>query len=347
MKFLRLAWHGVSICTLVVVIAFGWRSPQFLQAGQASAKKQQDKTRDKTDASREPQGPALPAKITVEGPITVKNQPDPEQQKRDAEQRAQTRFSNILQIWTLFFAGLAALGAIGAYFANRRSANAAEKQITLLNGQISDSKADALEQRRIATDGLVEIRRTADAATTQSDLMRKQLVGTMGAVVSCVIAQTDTTSLMVKIINSGGVDAKHLTGAVRITPVVLPALERLADTISHQFRSPAVQRNNEGGSFHRLYAFPPEWLAPRNWSDWRDSKTVLVDVTFSCDNGFGDPISGQDRRVYLPNWKYPVAGGERAGNPGFHPAEAAADYWRDISEQLRTGRNAQPNHPHK
>jgi hypothetical protein len=137
-----------------------------LKAGHAPTVEQQDETGGDTTVSDQPEQPSSPAKVAIEGQITAVNQPDPQQQ---AEQRAQARFSNSLQVWTLVFAGLAALGAIGAYFANRRSANAAEIQVGILKRQVEDSRHDADEQRRIALEALAETRKSADAAKLSAE----------------------------------------------------------------------------------------------------------------------------------------------------------------------------------
>jgi hypothetical protein len=120
---------NVSSVTLAVAIALG--SPQVLQAGQAAVKQQQNKTAGNAGVSREPQPPPPPTKVAIDGPITVINQPDPNEKQREAEQQAQTVFENRVQVATLLFAAIAAVGAIAAYYANRREANAAEGQLRI------------------------------------------------------------------------------------------------------------------------------------------------------------------------------------------------------------------------
>jgi len=115
-------------------------SQQVPQAKQAPAVKQQDKTTKDAAKGTQPQQPSAPTKITIDDAITVKNQPDPKQEQRDAEQRAQTRFENSVQVWTLVFVAVAALGAIGAYLANRREARAAEKQVGIMGDQLKHDR---------------------------------------------------------------------------------------------------------------------------------------------------------------------------------------------------------------
>jgi hypothetical protein len=75
--------------------------------------------------------PQPPLKGTIDGPVTVVDQPDPNENRRQAEQRAQTRFENTIQVITLIFVAVAAVAATAAYFANRRAANAAVRQVEI------------------------------------------------------------------------------------------------------------------------------------------------------------------------------------------------------------------------
>jgi hypothetical protein len=104
-------------------------------------------------ATNEQQGATAPQQnptrspITIEGPITVIQKATAEDEARYAEQ--------VMRENRLFWvAVIAALAAFLAYLANRREANAAEKQVELLKEQLADAKADAAEQRHIAHDTL-------------------------------------------------------------------------------------------------------------------------------------------------------------------------------------------------
>jgi hypothetical protein len=101
--------------------------------------------------------------------------------QRQAEERAQKQFENIIQLGTLAFAGIAAAGAVAAWWANKRSADAAEAQIALMKDEITNSRGDADEQRRIALQGLAETRNTALAATRSAELSRDALYLLEGA----------------------------------------------------------------------------------------------------------------------------------------------------------------------
>jgi hypothetical protein len=142
------------------------------KAQQASPIQKQDKAGSDAAKSDGAKQPATPARVTIDGPVTVVNQPDPKEKQREAQQRAQTDFDNSVQKWTLFFVGVAAAAAIGAWFANHRSAKAAEDQIVLLKGQITSADVEAAEQRRIANDALVETRKSADAAKASADALK-------------------------------------------------------------------------------------------------------------------------------------------------------------------------------
>ena len=64
-----------------------------------------------------------------------------------------------------------------------------------------------------------------------------------------------------------------------------------------------------------MHGFEGAWLPPRDWNKWTDANTVMVDVKFSWDNGFGDRVFGQYGGVYLPRWQYEVgSGGTRAAD---------------------------------
>ena len=111
MKLLRLAGRCVSILTLFVAAITGCAASQ-----QPSAVQQENKSRPGTRGDT--QQPTI--RVGIDGPITVANQPDPDQEKRYAEQRAQAQFDNLIDGGTLLFVGVAAAAAIGAWVANRR-----------------------------------------------------------------------------------------------------------------------------------------------------------------------------------------------------------------------------------
>ena len=158
------------------VIVLAYLLAAWLYAQQAPPKQQQDEATDEASERRGPQQPSTPARITLDGPVTVVSQPDPKQEQREAEQRAQTQFENCIQVWTLIFVAIAGVGAVAAYFANKRSADAAEKQVGLLQGEIADARADAIEQRRIANEMLNEAERSAAAMSASAEVAQQALV---------------------------------------------------------------------------------------------------------------------------------------------------------------------------
>jgi hypothetical protein len=176
LRFLRRASDvAFMVAPFAVVTAIACASPETLEAGQAPTREQQNRSRGETNARTEPPQPTSPARVVPDGPIAVVNQPDPEQQERDARQTTQASLDNVIQFATLVFAGLAAYGALGAYRENRRSANAAEAQIALLKQQIADSKTEAAEQRTVALSALEQTRLSADAAKRSADAQIDQL----------------------------------------------------------------------------------------------------------------------------------------------------------------------------
>lgn len=88
---------------------------QIPQARQTPPIQQQDKAKEDAKKGTQQQQPATPARITVDGPITVVNEPDSNQKQREANQRADTRFEHSVQVWTLVFVAIAAFAAIGAF----------------------------------------------------------------------------------------------------------------------------------------------------------------------------------------------------------------------------------------
>jgi hypothetical protein len=162
---------SVSILTLVTAGVLSASQPAS-KGRQTGSIQQQNKTSRDTPGRTEPQKPVEPTKVTLDGPVTVINQPDPKQEQRDAEQRAQTKFTNSVNLWTLVFAGIAAAGAIGAYRANRRSADAEEEQVRLLKSEIEDARKDAAEQRGHAINALAATKKAAEAAQTTAAALK-------------------------------------------------------------------------------------------------------------------------------------------------------------------------------
>lgn len=188
--------------------------------------------------------------------------------------------------------------------------------------------------------GLDEAKKSADAAALQAAFARQQLIGTLGAILNCEVTQSDI-GILVQFTNFGGVDARRVSGEVQIARVALPSIEPVAPPIVYPFAYPVVPHKN-ARRVGKLYAFPPEWWPPRQWTNWHDSNTVSVEVRFAWDNGFGEKFAESHHVVYLPIWEYRVGtSGTRGGGPGFQGADCIADLWRDISNQLRLQRNTQ------
>lgn len=142
------------------------------QDGQQAGTKQQQNERATNTQSAAPE----PQHVVIVGPVSLANEPDPKEEQRDAERRAQTHFENRVAIGTLFFAGVAAAGAIGAWMSNKRSADAAEGQRDLLKEQLKQATIDAEEQMRIATDMLKEAKNSATAANKSADVAKQTLI---------------------------------------------------------------------------------------------------------------------------------------------------------------------------
>jgi hypothetical protein len=165
--FLRRARHvAFMIAPFALAVGVGCSSHQRLQA--PAEEQQNEAAKDARKRADEEQA-VPPTRVVLDDPVTVVSEPDPKQEERVSEQRAQTRFANSVQIGTLFFAAVAAIGAVCAWWANRRSANAEEDQVRLLTDQVADTKRDAAEQRRIALEALVETRRSAEAAAKSAE----------------------------------------------------------------------------------------------------------------------------------------------------------------------------------
>jgi hypothetical protein len=187
--------------------------------------------------------------------------------------------------------------------------------------------------------------KNAGSAEQQTALLRQQLIGTLGAVVHCTIRQSDV-GVAVGLSNVGQVDARDVHGSVRIAPVELPDLTPLtASPAVHLFSYAVVAHQRQSSA---RYAFPSEWLPPRDWTLWRSAHTVMVEVEFLWDNGFGDKMQGRQSGVYLPQWEYRSSGGSRSEDAQFHDESGIADRWRDISAQLANGYSSQdPEHQNR
>jgi hypothetical protein len=166
--FLRRTRHVVSIVTLIAASAY---------ASQEPATKQQKNEPEAAAATSAPkQQPTTPTKVAVDGSVNVINQPDAKAEQRYADERADAKFNQWIDIATLFFVGVAAYAAIAAWRANKRSADAEEAQVGLLTNQLNAARSDATEQRQIALDGLAETRKSADAASRSADVAEQALI---------------------------------------------------------------------------------------------------------------------------------------------------------------------------
>jgi hypothetical protein len=232
------------IAPFVLYVSMASASQQIPQAQETAPIKQQDKTDNKTQPRSEPQQPAPPTRVTINEPVTVINQPDPKQEQRDAEQRTQTKLSNYFQFGTLVFAAIAAAGAVGAYFANKRSADAAEAQAILLKGQIADARVDAAEQRRIAIDGLAEtcrvanaMKESADAAKTSAQVAQQALVISHRAQLHIIKFAIEwgqpNPRVYVVLNNSGRLPALIHGWAADYVPGPLPTVRNMATLVHH------------------------------------------------------------------------------------------------------------------
>lgn len=101
---------------------------------------QQDKSKGDTTNSSAPQKNPVHIPVTIEGPVTVINEPTAEEKARKAQQQTKSFWEKvgtdifgspqeIISLGTLVTTGLAASFAFGAYRAARRQADAAERQV--------------------------------------------------------------------------------------------------------------------------------------------------------------------------------------------------------------------------
>jgi hypothetical protein len=123
--------HVASIVTLLVL--GGTALVQVQQTGQPAGVQQENvagKNTEETGNQQRPPAPE-PAKITIDGDVTVATQHDPDDEQRKAEQRAQTQFENRVAVGTLVLAAVATVGAILAYCAGREQVRIMRSQFDL------------------------------------------------------------------------------------------------------------------------------------------------------------------------------------------------------------------------
>ena len=135
----------------------------FAYLPQLPTSQEQEQALSEQQETGNPQEGQTPIPVVIEGSITVVDQPTATEEERYIDQvRRENR---------LFFAAFfAASAALGAWFANRRQAKAAEEEIRILNDRISEERGEAVAQ-------LTEIRREAESAEKQLRLtVRPKLV---------------------------------------------------------------------------------------------------------------------------------------------------------------------------
>jgi hypothetical protein len=173
--------------------------------------------------------------------------------------------------------------------------------------------------------------RSANAAATQADLMRKQLVGTMGAVLMCNINLADG-GVSVACVNVGQVSAMNIDCTVAVIRVTVPDLTPLGESVEYGLRCEAVAPKKPCS---RICVFNRRWLPSHDWDTFfaANPRTIRVDVQYAYDNGFGDAIRGRKSAVYLPGWVVQVRGGEHSSGPGFQDVDAVAAVWQDVARR--------------
>lgn len=147
---------GNLVLILGAALALGIAVPKTTaQSPPPSGEDQENQPRENESETQEPTRVILDGPISIEGPITVVNQPTPEQQADRAEEEAQG-------VWDKAFAperwpdiGLLLLAAIGtgfairAYYAGLRQAKAAENQVSIMNQQF-----EAMQRAHVVFDSL-------------------------------------------------------------------------------------------------------------------------------------------------------------------------------------------------
>jgi hypothetical protein len=259
---------------------------------------QQDEAGGETADSARPQQPAPPAKITVEGPITVINKPDPKEEERDAEQRTQTKFTNRVNLGTLLFAAIAALGAVGAYFANRRAADAAEMQAGLLKQQVEKAKGEALWQQMQAQRALSATQRSADAAKKSADIAELTLKTSQRARLHVVDIEfgphkeTKIATVVIRVVNSGQLPAAIIDRTITLwTDEPLPPYS--SDVQMEWLPAAGVFPPTGNHPLVLQFPFPEFKVTPKEWQQIvSGQKRLSIYGAIRYETGFDD-ITGE------------------------------------------------------
>jgi hypothetical protein len=269
-----------------------------------------DPTRDLKSAGSAPippQNPSVEVKVKtdLEGEF-IKKYFD-EQAKNSSLQRRNFK----VQVWLAIATTLAfGAAAIYAYIAHRQSI-------------ISDGQLTTLQN-------------TLGEFQKQTRLMKQQLVGTQSATLNLTLWFSGN-GLNVSLENMGIVTATNVHFKLDIAPQTVSDLRTTGAPISFEPADIAPIKGKEAWSHTFLLPWhPPQLTNKKEWpADWPGKNTFELRGKFSYQNGFGDEVSEEFCKKWLPEFTITTKAQSSSGGGLYACDEFKADI-RSVLEDERT-----------
>jgi len=170
----------------------------------------------------------------------------------------------------------------------------------------------------------------------QTKLMKQQLVGSQGALLTLTLGLTDKGELNVGLANDGHVNATNVHFELEVTPETISDERPLDKSISYEPTDiPPVKG---GESWVRSWFLPwrPIQLSDKKeWpSNWPGNRTFLIRGKFSYQNGFGDEMRVDFCRKWLPAFTITTKA-QSSGGGGLLPCDDFRTAIHSLLEQER------------
>lgn len=163
----------------------------------------------------------------------------------------------------------------------------------------------------------------------QAMIMRQQLVGTQGA----VLTFSDTVNsegYAVGISNIHEIPAVGTHITVRLTLVSLPKGAALSSPVSYETTVPFIAKDKGFGQ-----NWPVPWPQQEfRGNDWPGTRAIKAEGEYTYDNGFGDKITEPFCTVYLPRFNI-IMKNESTSGEGPVKCEGLATTIRDVQARMR------------
>lgn len=181
---------------------------------------------------------------------------------------------------------------------------------------------------------------SAKAAMEQAKLARQQLVGTLAAVMTVHHnLNFGPVGMHIGFTNEGGVAATDFKATIEVAKVLAPSLTVIEGPKSYHVRSVAVAPKSHATiNLDIATAWIPMGKDSRDdvWDLFvQDPKTVMVTISSSYGNGFGDRVESERICwVYMPAYELKTrTRNVMAHHGGFRPCDQFADVFHSAKRQ--------------